>query len=101
MENNLSKTQKETILKVKRKKTENSEAKTKLLDKALSFPPPTTKTHPKMPDNESPWLSTETVDLDDAALAVKSGFRNVLTKFLEFVLRDSVLEVTLGLMYVL
>ena len=51
--------------------------------------------------NDSPWLSTKTIALDDAALAVKRGIRNILTKCIEFALRDSVLEVTLGLMYVL
>ena len=50
--------------------------------------------------NESPWLSTDTIALDNAAGTVKRGARNLLTKFMEFVLRDSVLEVSLGLMYV-
>lgn len=50
--------------------------------------------------NESPWLSTETIALDNAAATVKRGVRNVLTKFIQFALRDSVLEVSLGLMYV-
>ena len=51
--------------------------------------------------NESPWLSTETIVLNNVTPAnLKRGVRNMLTKFIEFVLRDSVLEVSLGLMYV-
>ena len=50
--------------------------------------------------NESPWLSTDTVNLDNAAGSVRRGIRNILSKLVEFVLRDSVLEVSLGLMYV-
>lgn len=51
--------------------------------------------------NESPWLSTDTIAFDNAAGTVKRGLRNLLTTFMEFVLRDSVLEVSLGLMYAL
>ena len=55
-----------------------------------------------MPE-ESAWLSTETIpNINNAAVtgSVKRGVGTILTKFFEFVLRDSVLEVTLGLMYV-
>ena len=56
-----------------------------------------------MPEEESAWLSTETIpNINNAAVtgSVKRGVGTILTKFFEFVLRDSVLEVTLGLMYV-
>ena len=53
--------------------------------------------------NESPWLSTETIPINNAAVtgSFKRGIRTIVTGFTDFILRDSVLEVCLGLMYVL
>lgn len=53
--------------------------------------------------NDGSWLSTETTALlnSDVSSTLKGGVRDVWTGFMGFLLKDSVLEVAVGLMYVL
>lgn len=51
--------------------------------------------------NEGQWLSGDTREtLINTETTVKRKFRSAWSGFLQFVLRDNVLEVAVGLMYV-
>jgi len=51
--------------------------------------------------NDSPWVSNDPrTALNHAGTTVKRGARSIWAGFVEFALRDNVLEIAVGLMYV-